>query len=124
MEMKMNTKMIRNSFAAALVVVGALTANAASAYERWVKINNTADTAVLAVQISHINDNFWGPDILPGVIQAHSGAVVDPVNTQGYCRFDVRLSYADGTTAEIRNVNLCEALSITTDGYAYRVTTI
>jgi len=124
MEMKMNTKMIRNSFAAALVVVGALAANAASAYERWVKIENTAATAVVSVQISHINDNFWGPDILPGIIQAHSGAVVDPVNVQGYCRFDVKLSYADGTTAEIRDVNLCEALSIATDGYSYQVTTI
>jgi hypothetical protein len=50
--------------------------------------------------------------------------VVDPVNIQGYCRFDVEVTYADGLVADIRDVNLCEALTIETDGYYYQVYTI
>jgi hypothetical protein len=107
-----------------VVAAGLAAANSASAYERWVDIHNVGNNTIVAVQISHIDTQSWGPDILPGVIPVGSVGQVDPVNTQGYCRFDVRLSYDDGSTADIYDVNLCEALDLVTDGYTYEVYTI
>jgi hypothetical protein len=122
METKMNT--IRTALAAAALVAGVFSANAASAFERWIEVVNTAGVSVVEVRISHIDNRRWGPDILPGVIAPGRSAVVDPVNIQGYCRFDVEVTYADGLVADIRDVNLCEALTIETDGYYYQVYTI
>ena len=122
METKMKT--IRTAFAAAAVVAGVLSANAASAYERWVEVANTADVSIVDVRISDIDNNNWGPNILRGSIGPGRSAVVDPVRTRGYCRFDLEVTYSDGLVADIHDVNLCEALSISTDGYFYNVTTI
>jgi hypothetical protein len=123
--MEMTMTALRNTAAAAaLLVAGIAAASSASAYERWLEIVNTAETTVVDVRISHIDDNFWGPNILPVAITPGRSAVVDPVNTQGYCRFDIELSYADGTSAELYDVNLCEALQLVTDGYVFDVYSI
>ncbi len=122
MEMKMN--LFRTATAAFVIAAGLAAANSASAYERWVDIHNVADTTVVAIQISDINNNHWGPDILSGVIPANGVGEVDPVNTRGYCRFDIRLTYADGSAADIHDVNLCEATDVVTDGYTYDVYSI
>lgn len=122
METKMRT--IRTAFAAAAVVAGLVTANAASAYERWIEVVNTADYTLSEVRIANLDAPYWGPDVLPGMLRPGNSAVVDPVNTQGYCRFDIQLTYADGFVAEIYDVNLCEALSVETDGYTYTIYSI
>jgi hypothetical protein len=122
MEMMMN--LFRTSVAAALVVAGAFAASGASAYERWVEIANTARVSIVEVRISDVDNRNWGPNILYGSIGPMASGVVDPVKTRGYCRFDVQVTYADGLVADIYNVNLCEALTISTDGYYYDVTTI
>jgi hypothetical protein len=110
---------------AAFVVAASLaTAGSANAFERWVNVYNTSDLMVTAIQISNIRTDVWGPNILYGVIPAGDVSTVDPVNTEGYCRFDIRLSYEDGSTASIYDVNLCEALDLVTDGWTYEVYTI
>lgn len=116
--------LFRTTTAALVVAAGLGAANSASAYERWVDIHNVGNAAIVAVQISHIDMRTWGPDILPGVIPVGSVGHVDPVNTDGYCRFDVRLTYNDGTTADIYDVNLCETLDLVTDGWTYQLYTI
>ncbi len=118
----MNT--IRTAFAAATLIAGLATANAASAYERWVEVANTANVSIVEVRISDIDNRNWGPNILPGTIRPGHSLVVDPVGTRGYCRFDIEVTYADGLVADIYDVNLCEALTISTDGYHYNLTTI
>ncbi len=116
--------LFRTTSAAFVVVAGLLAANAASAYERWVDIHNVGDATVVAVQVSDIDRNDWGPDILTGVIAVGGAAEVDPPLTRGYCRFDIRLTYQDGSTADIYDVNLCEAVDLVTDGYTYDLYTI
>ena len=116
--------MFRTIAAAAAIVATVGAAGSASAYERWVDIHNDGSSTLVSVQISHIDDQYWGPDILSGVVPVGSVGFVDPVNTQGYCRFDIRLSYEDGLVSDIYDVNLCEALDIVTDGYNYDVYTI
>ncbi len=116
--------LFRTTTAALVVAASLATAGSASAYERWIDIHNVGDATIVAVQISHIDMQTWGPDILASAIPAGYVGEVDPVNTQGYCRFDIRLTYADGDTADIYDVNLCEAVDLVTDGYTYDVYTI
>jgi hypothetical protein len=122
METKMN--LFRTMTAAFVVAASLATAGSANAFERWINVYNVSDLMVTAVQISHVDTQSWGSNILYGVIPAGGVNTVDPVNTQGYCRFDIRLSYEDGSTAAIYDVNLCEALDLVTDGWTYEVFTI
>jgi hypothetical protein len=122
METKMN--LFRTATAAFVVAASLVAANAAYAYERWVNIHNVGDLAIVAVQASDIGRNDWGPDILRGDIPVGYYNQVDPPTTRGYCRFDIRLTYDDGSTSDIYDVNLCEAVDLVTDGYTYDLYTI
>jgi len=116
--------LFRTTIAAVALTASLVAANAAAAYERWVNIHNVGDAAIVAVQVSDIGRDDWGPDILPGVIPVGYYNEVDPPRTRGYCRFDIRLTYDDGSTSDIYDVNLCEAVDLVTDGYTYNLTTI
>lgn len=119
MEMKMN---LLSKTIAGLVLAGTVVAaNTASAYERWVEIVNTANTSVVDVRISHIDDPYWGPNLLWGVLYPGYSDFVEPVYHDGYCRFDIEISYADGTYANLWDVNLCAATAVVTNGYYFDV---
>ncbi len=116
--------LFRTTTAAFVVAASLATAGSASAYERWVDIHNVGSSTVVAVQVSDIGRSDWGPDILTGVIPVNGVGEVDPARSRGYCRFDIRLSYDNGDTAEIYDVNLCEAVDLVTDGWTYQVYSI
>ncbi len=113
------------TMAAAFVVAGSLAAaGSASAYERWVDIHNIGDSNIVGVRISDIGRNDWGYNLLNGVIPANGVGEVEPYRNRGYCRFDVQVTYADGSAWDIYDVNLCEATDIVTDGPSYEVYSI
>ncbi len=116
--------LFRTMTAAVVVAASLAAAGSASAYERWIDIHNVGAATIVAVQISNVDMRTWGPDILSGVIPVGYVGEVDPVHTQGYCRFDIRLTYDNGDTADIYDVNLCEAVDLVTDGYTYDVRSI
>ena len=122
METTMN--LFSTAIATVTVAAGLVAANAASAYERWINVHNVANAALVEVRISDIDNRSWGPDLVSGHIPSGYVDTIDPVNTRGYCRFDILLGYSDGSTAEIYDVNLCEAVDLVTDGYTYEVHTI
>lgn len=82
--------------------------------QRWIDIVNRADQPIYYVQISNIDDPYYGPDLLGPhtIIDAHAELRVEPRGHGGYCRFDVLLTYQDGTEVAISDVNLCEATDI------------
>jgi hypothetical protein len=43
---------------------------------------------------------------------------IEPVRTQGYCRFDLELTFDNGARQSIWDVNLCEATQVVTRGEA------
>lgn len=108
---------------AGLVVAGTVAASATSAmaYDRRVEIVNAADTSVVDIYISHIDSPVWDFDLLRGSLRPGYSVVVAPEYPEGYCRFDIEVVYADGTYADIWDVNLCEVSAIITDGYTYDV---
>ena len=115
--------LFRTTTAAFVVAASLAAAGSASAYERWVDIHNVGSSTDRRRAGQRHRQEDWGPDILPGVIPVGVGEV-DPARARGYCRFDIRLTYDDGDTADIYDVNLCEALDLVTDGYTYDVYTI
>jgi hypothetical protein len=123
-EMETTMSLFRTTIAATAIVAGMLASNAASAYERWINVHNAAGVDLVEVRISDIDNNSWGPDLVSGYIPSGYVDTLDPVNTRGYCRFDILLGYSDGSTAEIYDVNLCEATDLYTDGYYFEVRTI
>ncbi|TIQ33109.1 MAG: hypothetical protein E5X48_25210 [Mesorhizobium sp.] len=111
------------SMLSALVVIGSLfAANAAYAYERWLDITNTGHSEIVAVYASHIDTDIWGRDLLgSSVIDVGDQFRIDPRRTQGYCRFDIRLDFADGEQQFIWGVNLCEATDLVVNEYGAEI---
>ena len=114
---------------AAALVAGALTSSTAFAgqrhqddYERWVDIVNDSDLAIFHVNISNVEVTTWGRDLLASdeVIMGGDTQRLEPRRPNGYCRFDVRVTYEDDTEVQVRNVNLCKATAIVVgdDGYS------
>jgi hypothetical protein len=116
--------MIRTMLATAALAIGVVSATGASAFERWVNIYNQAGSTLVDVRITHIGTRDWGPNILYTAISPGGVHWVEPVYNDGYCRFDILLTYADGMESSIMDVNLCEALDLYTDGYTYEIRTI
>jgi hypothetical protein len=111
--------------AAAVVAAGLLSANAAQAYDRGVYVYNDGWDAIYSIHITHIDEDGWGRDLLGRyVIDAGDGFLVEPRNPQGYCRFDVRITYETGEEIYLWDVNLCGGRQIVTDEWNAHVYTV
>lgn len=110
---------LRATAAAAILAVATINTAAADDLARWVYINNVSDEfAIEAVYVSHVDDNYWGPNLIAGYdLLPGDYTEVEPIVDQGYCRFDVLLVLDDGYEQVLQGVNLCEATDIYTDGY-------
>jgi hypothetical protein len=109
-------KIARNLFAAGLVLATALSANAAFAFQRWVDIVNEGASAIYSVHITHVDDRRFGRDLLGNyMIPAGYEMRVEPDINNGYCRFDVRITYETGYELTLWGVNLCEVTTILAD---------
>ena len=98
---------------AAIAVAGVLSANAASAYQRWIDIVNEGSAAIYSVHITNVDDRSFGRDLLGTyMIPAGYEMRVEPDVNNGYCRFDVRITYETGHETTIWGANLCEATRI------------
>ncbi len=69
---------------------------------------NATGHIVTTLNVSPTSENEWGPDILGrDVLQNGQTAqiVFDRAETQ--CNYDIKATYDDGDTTDMRNVNLC-----------------
>lgn len=69
---------------------------------------NATGHVVTTLNVSPTSENEWGPDILgQDVLQNGQTAqiVFDRAETQ--CNYDIKATYDDGDTTDMRNVNLC-----------------
>lgn len=88
----------------------------AFAYERWVDIQNCSSADIVAVHITHVDEDSYRRNLLGrGVIESGYQRRVEPEVQQGYCRFDVKVEFADGSEEEMLDVNLCYVSTITVD---------
>lgn len=76
-------------------------------------VNNSGHT-VMTLNVSPSDSNQWGPDILGTDTLAEDGSgTVSFARGQDQCLWDIRATFDNGETGDWRQVNLCEASTIT-----------
>lgn len=84
-----------------------------AALQNFTVVNNTGHT-VMTLNVSASNDDNWGPDILGAdVITNGNTAEVSFERGEAQCLWDIRATYDDGDTSDLRGVNLCEVGTVT-----------
>lgn len=70
---------------------------------------NATGHVVMTLNVSPTTENEWGPDILGSqVLQNGQTAQVVFDRAEAQCNYDIRATYDDGDTTDMRNVNLCQ----------------
>jgi len=72
-------------------------------------VNNNTGHVVMTLNVSPSNENSWGPDILGSQVLADGeSAEVSFARGEAQCLWDIRATYDDGDTTDMRGVNLCQ----------------
>jgi hypothetical protein len=113
------TKLAMSAVATAVLGLAALQPSNSYALDRSFYLVNNSDRAVAALRVGHIDRDTWVPIDLLGeyVIRPGRRMQLDPVRHQGYCRFDIQVTFDNGDVQKIWDVNLCEATELITYGY-------
>jgi hypothetical protein len=83
-------------------------ATVGTARQNFSVVNATGHT-VATLNVSPTTENEWGPDILgTDVLENGQTAQVVFDRAEAQCNFDIRATYDDGDTTDMRNVNLCQ----------------
>jgi len=83
-------------------------ATVATARQNFSVVNGTGHT-VMTLNVSPTREDEWGPDILgTQVLQNGQTAQVTFDRAETQCNYDIRATYDDGDTTDMRGVNLCQ----------------
>jgi hypothetical protein len=83
--------------------------SAASAEDRRVNVNNQTGSAIVEFYASNTGTQDWQEDILGDQVLAAGGAAAINIDDgSGYCKFDFRAVFDDGTEVISPNNNVCE----------------
>jgi hypothetical protein len=87
--------------------------------QRWVNIVNAGSSELVDVYISDVGTDFFGNDLFDGQFHLAGGewTQIEPYLDRGYCMYDAKFVFADGTEQFLWNFNLCETLDITISEY-------
>ncbi len=95
-----------------LVVAGILLAAstlAAGAVDRNVRIHNETGTTIYRFYSTNSGASKWGSDVMGNSTLAPGASMrLNFDNKYGYCEFDFRAEFSDGTTLQRNKVNVCE----------------
>jgi len=87
---------------------GTPSAAVGTARQNFSVVNGTGHT-VMTLNVSPATEDEWGPDILgTDVLQNGQTAQVVFDRAEAQCNYDIRATYDDGDTTDMRGVNLCE----------------
>jgi hypothetical protein len=85
-----------------------------AAYDRRVVVYNNTSSTMRAFHASNIGTVDWQEDILgTDVLRPGRRVRINIDDGTGYCRFDFKAVFSDGTKVIRRNVNVCEVGSWT-----------
>ena len=72
-------------------------------------INNNTGNVLTTLNVSPSNEDEWGPDILGRDVLANGeSAEISFARGETQCQWDIRATYDDGDTTDMRGVNLCQ----------------
>ncbi len=84
------------------------------ALDRKVTIVNNSGFTISYFYGSNVGTTFWEEDLLSSdVLSDGATVVVNFDDTTGYCRFDFRAIFDDGTELVKKDVNVCEIATFT-----------
>lgn len=84
------------------------TATVGTARQNFSVVNATGHI-VVTLNVSPTSESQWGDDILGSdMLQPGQTAQVVFDRAESQCSYDIRATYDDGDTTDVRNVNLCE----------------
>ena len=70
---------------------------------------NATGHVVMTLNVSPTSESEWGPDILgTEVLQPGQTGQVVFDRAESQCAYDIKVTYNDGDTSEMRNINLCQ----------------
>jgi hypothetical protein len=76
--------------------------------DREVFLNNRSDSTIVAFYASNVGTNSWEENILDGnEVDPGYRVHINLDDGSGYCRFDVKTVFADGTYVVRHDVNVC-----------------
>ncbi|WP_166038842.1 hypothetical protein [Sphingosinicella sp. YJ22] len=92
-------------------------------FDRRVRIVNNSGQTISFLRGSPTSDQNWGADRIPTLtLSAGQSTIVDFNDNNGECRYDLQAQFADGSTREQRDVNICQVSEwiVTDDGSSAR----
>jgi hypothetical protein len=91
---------------------GAPTTTVGTARQNFSVVNATGHV-VMTLNVSPTSESEWGPDILGRhVLQTGDTGQVVFDRAESQCNYDLRVTYDDGDTSEMRNLNLCTTATV------------
>lgn len=103
----------RRAFIGAAVLALAAGSALAQQYDRRMVVHNNTSETIMYLYSTNTGTADWGGDILgSSVIPSGEAIMVDFNDGSGYCRMDIRAEFADGSSAEVRRVNVCEETDV------------
>jgi hypothetical protein len=91
------------------IVAFASMIGAASALDRRVNVNNQTESAIVEFYASNTGEEDWQEDILGDqVLDAGGVATINIDDGSGFCKFDFRAVFDDGTEVISPDNNVCE----------------
>ena len=91
-----------------LGVLEAVTGSPASAFDRRIELTNNTRTAIVEIQIAQVGTGRWERDLLGDEILLPAQSVlVDIDHAKGYCRFDIKTVFDDGSSSIRRDIDIC-----------------
>ena len=87
--------------------------------QRWVNIINAGSSELVDVYISDVGTDFFGDDLFDGQFHLAGGewTQIEPYLDRGYCMYDAKFVFADGSKQFLWEFNLCETVDITISEY-------
>ena len=83
------------------------------ARQNFTVLNRTGFT-VVTLNVSPSTETNWGPDILGRDVLANGeSAAITFDRSESQCNFDIKATYEDGDTTDMRNVDLCTVGTVT-----------
>ena len=106
------TNCITKRAAVSLLAVAAIVTPAAAGQydnnDRRFVIHNVGDSTIDSVRASNIRERVWGPNLIgPSTLAAGYDRILEPAFDEGYCRFDVLVTFTSGAEQVLPDINLC-----------------
>ena len=79
------------------------------AYDRHVRIHNDTGLTLYRFQSTNSGAKRWGSDVMGSKVLPNGASMrLNFDNSKGYCTFDFKATFEDGTVLQKANVNVCE----------------